>query len=136
MLVLASSIDDAMDDIHPKVLKRVRVGPIVSPRFSKEDGTLLVLLKQYGKEDDLAIHIQTEIIRSAKQVVKKGFFQSGKVREIFALPDSDAECLEKGVSALARYVIIPHSIYQHSTNLGLPKIQAITYNQKGRLTYV
>jgi hypothetical protein len=143
--VLASSIDEALISVHPKVLKRVRIGPITCPRFSRESNpeSMLGFLKQYGEEDDFAVRLASEIIISERQVERSrgllSFGRAKRVREHFAIPDPDADlqCFTQQASQVYDHLFLPHAVLQEV--VGDPNfapyeaMQKVVYTRKGEL---
>jgi hypothetical protein len=135
--VMASSIDNNVKGIHPKVLKRVRVGPILSANFSREKDPepLIGLLKEFGQEDDFAVKILSEIIFSSRQENKQTAFldfgRAKKVREVFAIPSSDIKCFERSASKVYENIIMPH----HFLQLVIDDPRFAEYEDVGKVVY-
>lgn len=130
--VVAAGIDQCIESIHPKILKRIKLGSLLTVAYSKEDHPLLEYLRQYGGEDDFIFHIKDEMVYSARQVQRKGgFLSTGEVREIFAVPQEDIECARAGVSRINRMMLLPHHLLQHLN----PEDPAVTqYTSKATYT--
>ena len=109
--ILAMVIDQTLETIHPKVLKRVCVGPIYSKRFSEDENPLTELLEHSEKEDDFIIVCKDEIVFSKQQEVSGGLFGK-KFREIFSIPATDIDCYDNKASIIHRYMLIPHALLQ------------------------
>ena len=121
MFVLAAGIDQALPHIHPKVLKRIKLGPILSNAYSlegKEVNPLLGPLAQFGTREDFILLVRNEMLYSKGQTDTKGggFLKAlgeKKIREIFALNNLDDECAEARASSIERQIIMPHHVIQH-----------------------
>ncbi len=148
LAILAASIDDALEDIHPKVIKRVCIGPMFSRSVvhGSEVTTdplyrsLAELLYQQSKADDeFLLAFKEEVVFSREQQVTKKLFASSRVREIFHIPVDDPECYQSRASVVHRSVILSHALLQHIDGLGdsaLPgfeKFGKITYSADGGL---
>ncbi len=119
LAVLATGIDTMAEDIHPKVIKRTCLGPICSPRYSRDPEELCALIESRGETaDDFIVLVEDEIIFSKKQTISSSFFSMGKVREIFSVPESDLECYQRKVSRVHKYLLAPHRIIQHLDTKG------------------
>ena len=125
LAVLATAIDETFDKVHPKMLRRLTLGPFIFPRFSFDSGSLAEFVRTRGKPDDLAFSVSSEVIVSSREVVKgkAGLFRPAKVREIFKIAESDLACWDRKLSALARYVFLPHHLWQ---SIAAEKEPAIT----------
>lgn len=145
MLTLAASIDGALEAIHPKVLKRIKLGPILSNTYSEaslEAHPLLAVLRAYGGKEDVALIVRTEMLRSQSQTdTRTGFLKSfgpAKLREVFALNKADDECMEARATSVSRQIILPHHVIQHVdfSSGALERYAAaeiVPYNQDGIL---
>jgi len=145
--VLASQIDEALKPIHPKVLKRVRIGPILCPRFQRGQSPepMLAFLEKHGDQDDFALKLMSEVIISQRQVAEPrkllSLGRAGRVREVFAIPSSDLRCFEQQASRVFDHLIMPHHVLQQV--IGDPRfsacygtMQKITYTKEGGLNVV
>ena len=139
LLVLVGGIDNDLECIHPKITKRIKLGPILSNAYSREtteDHPLLVPLKEFGKPDDFIFLIRNEMLYSRGQTdARKGFLSSlgpARVREIFAIDSTDAECAEVKVSSIGRQIVLPHHVVQH-INFSDPALAK--YAGAGRVAY-
>ena len=114
LAVLATAIDTAFETIHPKALRRLRIGPVLLNSFSFDEGPLADFLRFDGHPDDLIFSLESEVIVSSKQVVKEkgSLFRPDKVREIFEISDSDLECFDRKLSEIHRFLFMPHRLWQ------------------------
>lgn len=114
LVVLAAAIDESFETIHPKSLRRVALGPITLPIFSFDEGPLASLLRSAGKPSDFVLELESELIVSKKQVVREkgGLFRAEKVREIYEVDESSFECTDRKLSALNRFLFMPHRLWQ------------------------
>jgi hypothetical protein len=109
--ILAMLIDQQFEAIHPKVLKRVCIGPIYSTLFSGDENPLTELLLKSERSDDFIIVCKDEIVFSKRQELTGGLFGK-KLREIFSIPNTDRDCYESKASIIQRYMLIPHALLQ------------------------
>ena len=116
LVVLATEIDECHYAIHPKVLRRIRIGPVLSSRFSFDECKLAKFLRKEGHPDDVVFSLETEVIVSTRQVVKeKGFlFLPDTLREVFEIDRDDLECFDRKLSELKRYLFMPHRLWQYT----------------------
>lgn len=113
--VMAIAIDSHIDSIHPKILKRTRIGPLTLPRFTFSQNNLACAVKGLGKPTDFSIQLKTETVFSKKEVIKEkgSWFRADIMRNVFAIPETDKECFEAKVSLIHNYLILPHHLMQH-----------------------
>lgn len=111
---IATAIDDQIESIHPKILRRIKLGPILSVEHARCGHPLVEYLRNHGKPFDFLFHVRTEIVFSKRQVGKaRGFFGSREVREVFDVPQHDLACARAGVSTIRRLLLMPHHVAQH-----------------------
>ena len=135
--VVAISIDQQIESVHPKILKRIKLGPILTTAYSREDYSLLRYLREHGRKDDFIFHIRDEMVFSATQVARKtGWFSPEKISQIFYVPQDNLECSKAGVSRIHRMMMLPHNLLQH-LQMDDPVVtqyqSRITYTSKGEL---
>lgn len=118
LAVLATAIDEEFDSLHPKMLRRVALGPIILPIFSFDEGPLAQLLRKEAKPSDFVLQMESEIIVSDRQVVREkgGLFRDDKVREIFAIDHREMECFDRKLSEIRRFIFMPHRVWQAVEN--------------------
>jgi hypothetical protein len=119
--IVAMAIDDGLETVHPKVLKRIGFGPLYTPLLLRRhpapgdrERALLELFERHGNEDDVILSITDEIVFSKRQQVTKPLFSpSSRVREIFHIPESDPESYRRRASVVHKHVLLPHALAQH-----------------------
>jgi hypothetical protein len=150
--ILAMSIDNALETIHPKILKRIGFGPLYTASLleketafphddalleppSEKPKVLLALLKEYAEPDDFILCFKDEIVFSKQQRITP----TSHVREVFYLPTDDPEAYAKRASVIHKYVLMPHSVSQHLTpdiTRQVPELQnaqVVTYDSSGAI---
>lgn len=144
--VLAFAIDNALEGIHPKNLKRLGIGPFHCPLLlqgrgcfeSDLDATACTALAQFGtKPDDFILFFEEEVIFSKDQRVTSGLFRT-KVREVFDISriDVDPEAHKRHASMVSRSVLMPHSVRQSLSAederaFCFDRLKVFTYDEKG-----
>lgn len=135
--LLALAIDSDLETIHPKVLKRICIGPIHSRHACVSGDPLCAALNQYARSpDDFVLLLKDEIVFSERQKeLEAGFFSPRRVREIFHIPETDLDCYEHKASMIHRYMLLPHSVLQHMESEGgleeYRKYRKLTFDQEG-----
>ena len=117
--LVMSDLDRTISWIHPKMLQRWKLGPILS-EFSTDVETkqpLLVPLRQWGNLEDFILLIRVELCNSiSEKQIKEGWLESvlgSKVRQIFGVNQVDPDCFASGATSINRYMILPHHVLQH-----------------------
>ena len=147
--ILAMQIDDAIETIHPKVLKRISLGPLYSRLLFEgynaesvvdpREPVMRELLMNYARRrEDFVLFFTQEIIFSQRQDVRKSTFLRGsRVREIFFIPDAGSATYQYRASVVHEQVLLPHMLLQHisqdaeSQIQGFANAKKITYSEKG-----
>ena len=138
---IAKSIDEAIESVHPKILKRIKLGSVLTVKYSREEHPLLKVLREHGGEEDFIFHFRDEMVFSKRQVEveRKGFFGSRQVRQVFAVPQDDIDCAKAGVSRIRRTMLMPHYLAQH-LDRGDPQItrynSIATYTKGGHVNAI
>ncbi|MEM7393579.1 MAG: hypothetical protein AAF492_14635, partial [Verrucomicrobiota bacterium] len=148
--VLALAIDDALETVHPKILKRICVGPLYSKLLLKHrepnpddprEAPVREVLERYARNDtDYMLFLSDEVVFSKRQKVTKSILSSkSKVREIFSIPETDPQCYARRASVIHNYVLMPHLLLQHldartrQTIPGLRHCKKLTYDEQGEV---
>ena len=111
--VVASDIDEAYAWVHPKVLKRIDIGPILSMYDRTEDEQA----KEMGRhipEGHFVMHVTTEIVFSVRQEKRStGFLSKSELREVFHVDETNKDCMERMVSEVQKYLFTTHTVLQY-----------------------
>ena len=118
LLTIARGFDEDFDDLHPKRLRRFRVGPMYSQAFTTQSGPIREVLEtaKAGEGDDWAlIWTEEDLVSERVEMVKEGWF-GGVERQVFALSGDPMG----GTSAVTRSIILPTRPYQALAALDPP----------------
>jgi hypothetical protein len=148
--ILALAIDDAIDPIHPKILKRLCIGPLYAPILfdrgpaagGDAPSALETVLRQHGRRaDDFVLVLRDEIVFSkAQQVTRSLLSPKGRIREIFAITETDPECYARRASVVHTDVMLPHDLLQRlgpdvaAAAPELRRCRKISYDEAGAMT--
>lgn len=123
LLTIARGFDQDFEDLHPKRLRRIRLGPMYSSAFTTQEGPIREVLAQARApegEDWALVWTEEDLISERVEEVKSGWF-GAEERQVFAL----AEPKERGVSGLDRSIILPARPYQALAELDPPAFRAM-----------
>ena len=130
--IVAMAIDQRLERIHPKMLKRICIGPVYSQSFSVHLPEETERLFQAGDEGrKFVFHLVEQFVFSVGQTIIKdqktlGNLLTGeRVRERFYIPkatDVDEyavfnELEEQKASLIRKTVVMPYKLHQHLQNL-------------------
>ncbi len=110
--VVASDIDNSYENIYPKVLKRIELGPIYG-KYSQDKHPFTLMLRNHFSEEDFILTYQTEIVFSVGQKRTSSFLSKGELRQVFHVDESNKDCMEKMISQLDKYMITSHRVLQY-----------------------
>jgi len=127
MVTIAQGFDRDFDDLHPKILRRIQVGPMYSDHFTHQTGPLAGILADAhgGPGNDWALAWTIETLLSDRvETEKKGFFGSVE-REIFRLDHFGAAARDSGATDVRRAIILPQRPYQVLTERDPPGFRGV-----------
>jgi hypothetical protein len=138
LLTIAQGFDRDFDDVHPKRLRRIHVGPMYSNAFTLQSGPIRDVLAEAqgapGEDWTLAWTLETLDSRRV-ELEKKGWF--GQVeREIFALDPFAGRGAETGATSTERAMIMPQRPYQvlaEKNPAGFANIRKFVVSPSGRV---
>ncbi len=114
LLTIAQGFDRDFDDLHPKRLRRIHVGPMYSADYTLQTGPIHDVLEEARAPEgqDWALAWTVERLESERvELEKSGWF--GKVeREIFALDPFAGRGADTGATATERAIVMPARPFQ------------------------
>lgn len=114
LVTIARGFDADFDDLHPKRLRRIHLGPMYSHAFTLQDGPMRELLAEARAPDgeDWALAWTEEDLESERaETQKSGWFGSVE-REIFRLDPFSGRGVDTGATSAARSLILPERVFQ------------------------
>jgi len=114
LLTVATGFDRDFDDLHPKRLRRLHLGPMYSHAFTQQSGPLREVLAEAASPvgEDWALVWTFEDLESERvEEEKKGWFGTVE-REIFALDPFGGRGADTGATMTRRSIILPQRPYQ------------------------
>lgn len=128
LLTIAQGFDADFDDLHPKVLKRLHLGPMYSSAFTLQSGPIGEVLAEARAPEgqDWALVWTLERLEAAgSRTEKTGWFTSAE-RQTFALDPFMGRGAETGATATHRFVILPERPYQVLADRTPPGFRDVT----------
>src|SRR5262249_50339424 len=122
--IVALGIDDAIESIHPKIVKRLCIGPLHAPLLARRQPPdagdaraqmLDDLVRAHCRQEDDAVLFFTDetVFSKGEEVTRTLLSPIGKVRQVFEIEEADAECHARHASMIHRSVLLPHGLLQH-----------------------
>jgi hypothetical protein len=114
LLTIAQGFDKDFDDLHPKRLRRIHLGPMYSNSFTLQSGPISDVLAEAnaGSGEDWALVWTVEDLRSERVEQQKSGWFSTVEREIFALDPFAGRGAETGATRTERSIIMPERPFQ------------------------
>lgn len=114
LLTIAKGFDEYFNDLHPKRLRRLHVGPMYSHAYTEQHGPIREVLEQaaapIGQDWALAFTLEDLESEGVKEE-KLGWFSSVE-RQVFALDPFAGRGVETGATRLERAIVMPERPYQ------------------------
>ena len=122
LVTIARGFDADFDDLHPKFLRRVHVGPMYSHAFTRQMGPIREVLETAAAPmgEDWALAWTLEDLESAEvKEERKGWFSTVE-REVFALDPFSGKGVDTGATRTSRALILPERPFQVLAELDPP----------------
>lgn len=151
---IAIRLDESFRTLYPKALKRICVGPLISPRiFAGQEvpppetlaGRMLPIFERAEvAEDDFVIFFDTEYAFSSHEEVVQRLlpFGENKPRQIFHVPKNDQRLLKRGSATIVSHAIMPHRLRQQLSTVDpsimpeLSGVELFIYEPQGEIIRV
>ncbi|CUH46772.1 hypothetical protein [Ruegeria atlantica] len=114
LVTIAKGFDQDFDDLHPKHLRRIHVGPMYSSAYTEQTGPLRQVLEdaQAPQGQDWALAWTTEELDSEEVIEERAGWFSTVEREVFALDPFGGQGAETGATRTQRSIILPQRPFQ------------------------
>lgn len=136
LLTIATGFDTDFEDLHPKRLRRITLGPMYSASFTLQSGPISKVLedaKAPQGQDWALVWTVEDLVSEREEMVKEGWFSS-RPKQIYKLdPLTGAD---SGTTRLERMIILPERPYQvlvEQDPKGLRGIRKFIVGAGGRL---
>ncbi|HEX9856960.1 MAG TPA: hypothetical protein VGA75_01295 [Paracoccaceae bacterium] len=114
LLTIAQGFDVDFDDLHPKRLRRIHLGPMYSHSFTLQSGPISEVLASANApagEDWALVWTVEDLVSDRVEQVKDGWFSTAE-RQIFALDPFAGRGAETGATRTERMIILPERPFQ------------------------
>ncbi|MEM7597770.1 MAG: hypothetical protein AAF382_08725 [Pseudomonadota bacterium] len=138
LLTIAKGFDEAFDDLHPKRLRRLHLGPMYSHAFTQQSGPIREVLAEAKAPagQDWALAWTDEVLESERVVEEKSGWFGSVEREVFALDPFSGRGAETGATRMQRSLILPERPYQvlaEKAPAGFASVDKYVVGQSGRV---
>ncbi|WP_090269913.1 hypothetical protein [Thalassovita taeanensis] len=114
LVTIAKGFDEQFNDLHPKRVRRVHLGPMYSHSFTRQSGPLREVLAEAGgvPGQDWAMAWTIEELESEQVTeARVGWFSTAE-REVYALDPFGGRGVDTGATRTERSIILPERPYQ------------------------
>ncbi|MCV2871847.1 hypothetical protein OEZ71_06015 [Defluviimonas sp. WL0050] len=137
LITIAKGFDTDFDDLHPKRLRRLHLGPMYSSAFTLQTGPIREVLDEAKspKGEDWALAWTLEELESERVEVEKGWF-SDIEREVFKLDPFSGRGVETGATRVTRSLILPQRPFQvlaEKDPAGFRDVRKFVVGKEGRV---
>ena len=138
LVTIARGFDGDFDDLHPKRLRRLHLGPMYSNAFTEQKGPIAEVLAeaQAPQGEDWALVWTVEDLESESVTEeRKGWFGTVE-REVFALDPFGGRGADTGATETRRQIILPQRPYQvleERQPPGFRDVRKFVVSPKGRV---
>lgn len=114
LVTIAKGFDEQFNDLHPKRLRRIHLGPMYSHAYTRQSGPLREVLAEAESPEgqDWALAWTMEELESERVTeARVGWFSTAE-REVFALDPFGGRGVDTGATRTERSIIMPERPYQ------------------------
>ncbi len=137
-VTVAANLDRDFAHLHPKILRRIVLGPFYSVGITENGGKITDILARVQRRENAWLLTWTvqEVFSKNERPAKKGFFSFTPACQEFHIDTDNLEAARMGVSAYEKHALVPHEAYQAlyasgqaETIFGEYKVHVISGNQ-------
>lgn len=119
LLGFSNHLDETAGAVHPRIVKRLILGPYWAPGYTENEGDLGHLLEGNKHALPFVLRWETETLISDRELrIGKSLISKGRLKQVFWIP-RDLDHSQRGVSRLERSVLVPHWLGQQIAQAGL-----------------
>ena len=138
MVTIGQGFDVDFDDLHPKFMRRIHIGPMYSHAFTEQTGPLRDILAEASGVPglDWALTWTTETLHSGSTREEKSGWFSTVEREVFKLHNDPITGEKTGETHTDHALILPERAYQvlrHKDPAGLRGVKRYVVGEGGRV---
>jgi hypothetical protein len=114
LVTIARGFDTDFDDLHPKRLRRLHLGPMYSSAFTLQTGPIREVLDEAKSPvgEDWALAWAIEELESERVELEKSGWFSSVEREVFRLDPFSGRGADTGATRMTRSLILPQRPFQ------------------------
>ncbi|MGB1216074.1 MAG: hypothetical protein ACPG4X_22125 [Pikeienuella sp.] len=138
LVTIAKGFDQDFDDLHPKRLRRIHIGPMYSSAFTRQNGPIREVLEKAKAPagNDWALAWTVEDLESEKTMQEKSGWFSTVDREVFKLDPFSGHGVDTGATRTKRAIIMPERPFQVLDDMkpaGFNSVEKFVVSERGRV---
>ncbi|MCB2134879.1 MAG: hypothetical protein KDE08_02875 [Rhodobacteraceae bacterium] len=138
LVTIAKGFDTDFDDLHPKRLRRLHLGPMYSSAFTTQTGPIREVLEEAMSPvgEDWALAWAIEELESERVETEKSGWFSTVEREVFRLDPFSGRGADTGATRLTRSLILPERPFQvlaEKDPAGFRDVRKFVVGKEGRV---
>ena len=138
LLTIAQGFDRDFDDLHPKRLRRLHIGPMYSSAYTRQSGPIRKVLEnaKSPEGEDWALAWTTEELESERVTEERSGWFGTVEREIFALDPFSGRGADTGATRTQRSIILPQRPFQvlaEKNPQGFAEVRKFVVSESGRV---
>ncbi|WP_455270750.1 hypothetical protein [Rhizobium herbae] len=113
-VTIATNLDKDFEELHPKQLRRIVLGPFYSAGITENNAKINDILSKVRKTENAWLLTWTvqEVFSKAERPAQRGFFSSTPASQEFHIDTDNLEATRMGVSSYEKHALVPHDAYQ------------------------
>lgn len=111
---IADNMDKDFEELHPKQLRRIVMGPFYNAGITSHGRVVEKILGTVRKPEHAWLLTWTvqELHSASETPAKRGIWSSTAARQTYHIDTDNLECVRQGVSSFERHALVPHEAYQ------------------------
>ena len=138
LLTIAKAFDEAFDEVHPKRLRRLHLGPMYSHSYTRQSGPIRDVLAEAHapKGQDWTLAFTLEELESERVIEQRAGWFGTVQREVFALDPFSGRGADTGATRTDRMIVLPERPFQVLTEKnppGFATVRKFVVSPQGRV---
>ncbi|MFD0916408.1 hypothetical protein ACFQ14_08320 [Pseudahrensia aquimaris] len=111
---IADNMDKDFEELHPKQLRRIVMGPFYNAGVTSHGKIVEKILDTVRNPNHAWLLTWTvqELHSISETPAKRGIWSSEAARQTYHIDTDNLECVRQGVSSFERHALVPHEAYQ------------------------
>ena len=114
LATIAQNMDEDFEELHPKQLRRIVMGPFYNAGVTSHGRVVEHILEKVRNPENAWMLTWTvqELFSESETPAKRGLWSSTPAKQTYHIDTDDLECVRQGVSSYEQHALVPHEAYQ------------------------